>query len=90
MQYLRSNRNRRSGNNNPSSAPSASTAEGLPEIPHPQLTRLRSFIQKVGITSFIKPRVNHTDQQPDYYNLESVDIDYHAELQNDVRTQRLE
>ncbi|KAI0191924.1 hypothetical protein F4808DRAFT_443454 [Astrocystis sublimbata] len=89
IRHIRSTGARNSDGDDSVSGPS-DTAESqrLPPIRKGGLTGLRSFIRKAGFTNVpTKPTSNSTNG-PSYYDLESIDVDYHAQLKTTATAQR--
>lgn len=90
LHYLRSSRNKEYSSDTPMSAPLAGKADQLPKIPKARLTGLRSFIQKARLTnSSTKQATAKSDAQSKYYDLESIDVDYQAQLRKENATNRV-
>ncbi|KAJ2983343.1 hypothetical protein NUW58_g6268 [Xylaria curta] len=80
MGYIRSNRAKKGESDLPTSATSDAGKKQLPNVPKGGLTVLKSFIRNARFTSVLtKPTRNSTNEES-YYDLESVDVDYHSQL----------
>ncbi|OTB11606.1 hypothetical protein K445DRAFT_321984 [Daldinia sp. EC12] len=83
IRYLKSDKGRKNSNEDPMSLPSSNSKNQLPRIPQGRLTGMRSFIQKARLTNFSKKATfDGSYGQSNYHDLESVDLDYHAQLKN--------
>ncbi|KAI1477678.1 hypothetical protein F4774DRAFT_388204 [Daldinia eschscholtzii] len=83
IRYLKSDKSRKNSNEDPMSLPSSNSKNQLPRIPQGRLTGMRSFIQKARLTSFSKKATfDGSYGQSNYHDLESIDLDYHAQLKN--------
>ncbi|KAI1826553.1 hypothetical protein F4861DRAFT_63956 [Xylaria intraflava] len=81
--YVRSSKTKRSESDLPVSESSNSERNQLPNVPRSGLRGLRSFMQKAGFTNAsVKPTRNYSD-------LESIDLDYHAQLKKATKAQDL-
>ncbi|KAK5630927.1 hypothetical protein RRF57_006642 [Xylaria bambusicola] len=90
IRQIRSTGARKGNSDDPVSAPSDTAGnQRLPAIHKGGLTGLRSFIRRAGFTNVsMKPTSNATSGTS-YYDLESIDVDYHAQLKTTAPTQRL-
>ncbi|KAI0117411.1 hypothetical protein F4814DRAFT_416204 [Daldinia grandis] len=83
VRYFRSGNSGRSSNENPAPLTLDPSENQLPKIPKGRLTGLRSFIQKARLTNLSKKTsTNWSHEQSNYNDIESIDLDYHAQLKN--------